>query len=130
MKSIVNKLALASTFLTTIFMSVTGVAQTMIHVPFNFTVGSQTLPAGAYAVESSPRGGFVTLKSTQNPTSFSWTVSPGDPAPTDSRVVLNFNQVGKTHILRSVQYHSQITLRLDEKTLRYNHRSASHVQGQ
>jgi hypothetical protein len=39
---------------------------------------------------------------------------PGDPAPTDERVILRFSQTGETHALQSVQYRSGITSKIRE----------------
>ena len=120
MRLITHKLFLASALVAATFMSVAAEAQTTLNVPFSFNVGHSLVPAGAYSVERSgaPWGGFVTLKNLQTNANFTWAVSPGDPAPTDTRIVLKFDEIGQTHLLRSVQYHSMITSRLDEDVRR------------
>ena len=118
MRSITYKLFLASAFVAATFMSVAAKAETTLNVPFSFNVGHNLVPAGTYSVERSgaPWGGFVTLKNIQTSSTFTWALAPGDPSPTDTRVVLRFDEIGQTHLLRSVQYHSMITSRLDEST--------------
>ena len=119
MRHITTKVVLASAVAAAAFLTATAEAQTTLQIPFCFNVGGSTLPAGTYSLERGPRNGFVILRSTATPASFSWTLSPGEPAPTDTRIVLRFDQVGEVHMLRSVQYRSLTTSRLDEKTLRH-----------
>ena len=109
---------LALAFIAAAFTSVDANAQTAFNVPFSFNVGHSLLPAGIYSVERSgaPWGKFVTLRSVQTSSTFTWTISPGQPLPTDTRVVLKFDEMGQAHLLRSVQYHSMITSRLDGHT--------------
>ncbi len=118
MQSITYKLVLASALIAATFTSVAAKAQTTLKVPFSFNVGHSFVPAGTYSVEHSgvPWAGLVTLKNVQTNATFTWTVSPGEPAPTDMRIVLKFDEIGQTHLLRSVQYHSMITSRLDAYT--------------
>ena len=110
------KLFLALAFIAATLTSVAAEAQTILNVPFTFNVGHILFPAGTYLVERSgaPWAGLVTLKNLQTNANLTWTVSPGEPAPTDTRVVLKFDVIGQTHLLRSVQYHSMITSRLDQ----------------
>jgi hypothetical protein len=49
--------------------------------------------------------------------SFTWGVHPGDPAPSESRVVLKFDDFGSTRALSTIQYGSLTTTRLDKKAL-------------
>jgi hypothetical protein len=55
---------------------------------------------------------LVTLQSKDGTESFTWTLSPGDAAPTDTAVKLKFDEVGDTHILRAVQYGPLATSKL------------------
>lgn len=131
MKLMTYKLVLASAFIAAAFTSVAAKAQTILNIPFSFNVGHSIVPAGAYSVERSgaPWGGFVTMKNVQSNASFTWTVSPGDPAPTDTRIVLRFDEIGQMHLLRSVQYHSMITSRLDEDVRRNERRELRSREG-
>ncbi len=119
MKNIRTKLILASVLAAATFTTGIAEAQSTLHVPFSFHIGSSVLPAGTYSVEPGPHNGFVTLTNTNNSVSFSWTLLTGEPAPSDTRIVLRFDQVGNSHMLRSVQYRSLITARLDKKALQY-----------
>ncbi len=118
MRFLTYKLFLASAFIAATFTSVGANAQTTLNVPFSFNIGHSLVPAGTYSVERSgaPWGRFVTLKNVQTSSTFTWTISPGQPSQTDTRIVLKFDEIGQTHLLRSVQYHSMITSRLDQYT--------------
>jgi hypothetical protein len=60
----------------------------------------------------------VTLRNDDWKSSFTWVASGGDPAPTDTRIILRFDEEGQNHTLQSVQYVNVITSRLDGKTKR------------
>jgi len=96
------------------FTANSAMAETQLNVPFSFTVNGKPCPAGQYKVFSDSMGSAVKLESASR--SFTWLLHPGDPAPGDKRVVLKFDEIGADHFLRSVQYRSQITSRLDNKT--------------
>lgn len=107
----------------------TAMAEIILKVPFSFTVDGKNCPAGVYSIQwESTHGNLVTLKSKGVPQSFTWIVGPGDPAPGDTAVVLRFDELGETHALRSVQYGSQITSRLDTKTNQAEHAKTGHVK--
>jgi hypothetical protein len=107
----------------------TAMAETLVKVPFSFTVAGKNCPAGLYSVQwESTHGSLVTLKSKEVPQSFTWVVGPGDPAPGDTAVVLRFDELGENHALRSVQYGSQITSRLDKKINQAEHVQTEHVK--
>jgi hypothetical protein len=117
MRSILNKLVLVPAVAAVAALaSNAAMAETLLKVPFNFTVAGKVCPAGTYSVERDRIGTLVTLKSMDAPRTFSWAVGPGDPAPSDARVVLSFDEQGQMHALRSVQYGARITARLDHKT--------------
>jgi hypothetical protein len=114
MKINVRSLVLASAVLATAAVTVpTAMAATTLDVPFAFTVGNETCPAGHYLVERDSNGNAVKLIGAT--TSFTWGVHPGDPAPTDTRVVLKFDDDGSAHALSAIQYGSLTTSRLDKK---------------
>jgi hypothetical protein len=52
--------------------------------------------------------------------SFTWAIHPGDPAPTDTRVVLKFDENGGAHVLSAVQFGSLTTSRLDKRSFSEN----------
>lgn len=99
-------------------------AESRLDVPFSFTVAGQNCPAGSYVVDRNPVGGLVTLRSLDAPRSFAWALGPGDPAPTDTRVVLRFDDFGQSRALQSVQFGGLITSRLDRKP-----KDSEHVLG-
>jgi hypothetical protein len=84
-----------------------------VHVPFNFVASGKTLPAGDYVIRKGDRSYTVALENTN--VGLSWMLGPGDPKPTDQRVILTFDKVGERHMLRTVQVGSMITPRLDKK---------------
>ena len=117
--------------LTTSWAIQTASAETRnITVPFDFSIGRQILPAGNYSVELGMNEAYVTLKKKDGPQSFTWTIGPGDPAPTDARVVLRFDQIGDSRALQSVQFKSLITSRLDKKAMRNEQASTQVVLAQ
>ena len=118
MKNILRTLVLAPVVLAAAaFASTSAMAESTLKVPFNFTVNGQICPAGVYSVERDFSGDLVTLKSHASTQSFRWSLRPGEPAPTDTRVVLMFDQIGDGHALRSVQYKWLITPRIDKKDI-------------
>jgi len=88
-------------------------AASRVNVPFNFIAAGQNCPAGSYLVTQDNNGATIKLEGPAH--SFAWIATPGDPSPTDRRVILTFDEVGSTHMLRSVQYGAMITNRLDKK---------------
>lgn len=94
-----------------------------VHVPFNFVVAGKTLPAGDYTVRRGDRAESVTLAGHNN--AMIWGAGPGSPNPSDHRVVLTFDRIGASHMLRTVQFGSVITSRIDS---RYAHSLAAEEQ--
>ena len=89
-------------------------AETLLNVPFSFTVAGQSLPAGLYMVTQDSYHNTVTLRNKDASKSFSYTLRPGDPAPNDVHIALQFEAAGNAHVLRSIQYGSKVTARLDQ----------------
>ncbi|MGA7339778.1 MAG: hypothetical protein WBE72_22670 [Terracidiphilus sp.] len=106
----------------------TAAAETKVNVPFDFTVAGQHCPAGLYSIQKNGLQDSVKLEG--NSHIFTWLIGPGDPAPTDRRVILNFDTLGSSHVLRSVQYGPMITPRLDEKHKQSTEEQEQTVQGQ
>lgn len=94
-------------------------AQVRLEVPFNFTAAGKACPAGAYWVEESALRATVTLRAVNAPRGFTFIIGPGEPGPIDSRVVLTFDDLGESHVLRTIQYRNLITAQLDKKTKEY-----------
>jgi hypothetical protein len=115
MKSILRNLALAPALMAAAaLMTTSAMAETAIKVPFNFTVGGKVFPAGRYVVERDDSGSFVSLINRDVPVVASWVLTPGSPAPTETKIALKFDEVGHTHVLQSIQYGGLITSKLDK----------------
>jgi hypothetical protein len=119
MRSKFNTLVLASAALAAVALAtLPAVAETSItlNVPFSFTVGGQSLPAGMYSIQRDISGNFLRFQGKDSSHSFVWLALPG--ATRSDRVILKFEGEGQTHVLQSVQYGPLVTNRLDKKTRR------------
>ena len=106
---VLASVALAASMLTTPAAR----AASTLDVPFAFTVGDKVCPPGKYLVRTDDLGNSVELSGRAQ--GFKWMIHPGDPAPTDDRVILKFARIGSQHVLESVQFGSMTTSRLDKK---------------
>jgi hypothetical protein len=114
MRSLVRNYLLAPVLMAAAaLMTHTAMAQ-RVNVPFSFSAAGKQLPAGPYLVQRNAQAGMVYLRSMNAPIALIWTIGPGDPAPADTRVLLTFDVLGDQYLLRTVQYHNQITSRLDK----------------
>ena len=86
---------------------------TTLHVPFDFTVNGQYLPAGLYTVQRDNFGNFLRLLGKDSSESFTW-VARQASTQTD-KIVLRFDEEGQSHTLQSVQFGKLMTPRLDKK---------------
>jgi hypothetical protein len=117
MRSILPKFLLASAVMATAALATNNaLAETMVNVPFSFTVNGKTCPAGRYTVDRNLMTGVVTLRNDDWKRGFMWIAGSGEPAPGDSRVILRFDEQGPVHFLQTVQYGNLITARLDGRT--------------
>jgi type 1 fimbria pilin len=115
MRSPIRNLILAPALMAAAALAVTTAsAATQLNVPFSFTVAGKTCPAGTYTVERGVNVNSVILSSNDAARSFVWVTAPGEPLPTDQRVILTFDRSGDTHALQSVQFGNRITARLDK----------------
>lgn len=94
-------------------------AESTVHVPFNFTVAGKTWPAGIYNVTQGPAANSVRLQSADSLRNYIWLAGPGDVNPADQRVILTFDTLGDGHELRTVQFGNRITTRLDKPQKEY-----------
>ena len=116
MRSILPKFLLASAVAAMAALTTSNaLADVRVNVPFSFTANGKVCPAGDYSVDRNDLTGVVTLRNNDWKRAFSWVATPGDPAPTDSRIILRFDKDGDNYTLQSVQYHALITPRLDGK---------------
>jgi hypothetical protein len=118
MRSIFHRIVVASAVVLAAALATTSArAEAIIKVPFGFTIDGKAFPAGVYAVRHDDRGNFVTLAAKGSDQSFSTILVPGEPDLTDRKIALNFDVVGETHFLRTIQYGPMITSVLDKKAL-------------
>jgi|SRR5579863_1001084 hypothetical protein len=130
MKSILSKFILAPAVLAAAVLATsTATAETTVKVPFKFTAAGQVCPAGYYTLTHDDTGNFVTLSRKGTSQNFTYIVAPGDPAPTDNKISLKFDELNGTHVLQSIQYGSQVTGRLDKKALREMERESQLTGG-
>jgi len=116
MRSLVQKFFLASAVAAMAALTTSSaLADVKVNVPFNFRANGKLCPAGYYSVGRDDTTGVVTLRNRTWLRNFSWLAAPGEPAPTDNRIVLRFDKVGEDYTLQSVQYRSLITAQLDKK---------------
>jgi hypothetical protein len=116
MRSILPKFLLASAIAAMAALTTSNaLADTKVNVPFSFTANGKVCPAGNYSVGHNATTGVVTLRNDSWQRNFAWQMSPGDPAPTDGRVILRFDKEGDSYTLQSVQYRNLMTSRLDGK---------------
>jgi hypothetical protein len=115
MRSILPKFFLASAVAAMAALTTSNaLAEMKVNVPFSFTVNGKVCPAGSYSIGRDDTTGSVSLRNDNwQRAAFSWLMVPGDPAPTDSRVILRFDKEGDNYTLQSVQYRNLITARLD-----------------
>jgi hypothetical protein len=131
MRSILRKLVLTSAAVAAVALAAnSAMAESRVNVPFNFTVAGKICPAGAYTIITDRSPSTVTLRNADASRSFSWLLRAGEPAPTDTRVVLRFDTQAQGFALESVQYHSLITSKLDKKASHSEHQQVRVIEGQ
>jgi hypothetical protein len=120
MRSTLSSLILASAILAAVAFtpnSANAQSNTIVKVPFAFTVAGKNCPAGTYTVERGAMANTVKLTSMDAKRSFAWIAGPAEPAKDGSSVVLKFDAVGQAHVLRSVQAGALLTSRLDKNLI-------------
>jgi hypothetical protein len=90
-------------------------AETLLKVPFGFTVSGQTMPAGVYAVRQDIFHNSVIFRNADGSKSFSYGLGPGDPNASEVHVTLRFASSSDGHVLQSIRFGSKTTARLDER---------------
>ncbi len=99
-------------------------AETILRIPFSFTVAGKTCPAGHYTVKENAIGSYVTLTSEDSSRVFTWILLPSTPDFKSASVVLKFDVAGQTHLLRSVQVGSMMTSQLDKNAVNSEYHEA------
>jgi hypothetical protein len=121
MRSILHKLILAPAVMAATALATTSAMAETINVPFSFTAAGKNCPAGFYTVRHDSTGSFVALINEDSAQSFLWVLGPGTPNLADNSIILKFDESGQTHTLRSIQYRSMITPRMDKKASPKDH---------
>lgn len=110
-----RSLVLATAVLAAAAFTTHSAAAETLRVPFDFTVNGKTMPAGIYSVERNNLANFVRLEGLNANQSYTWMLEPGDPAPGSTAVAMFFDKQDSGYALRSIQYHSLTTSRLDKR---------------
>src|ERR1700738_553117 len=130
MRLSLRSLVLAPALLAAAALTPQPASAAVLHVPFAFSVSGHILPAGDYSVERDSKGSFVTLATPDRKQSFSWIITPGDPGPYETGVILRFDPSDSGYALRSVQYNAMITPRLDKKSRHTEDRPVHVIRGE
>ena len=113
MRFSMSSLTLASALLAAVaFTSKPAMAAATLHVPFDFVASGQICPAGDYMVRAASLGNTVSLQCPSG--KLFWLIGPGSANPGDQRIVLTFDKDHQNYLLRTVQYGSRVTNRLDK----------------
>ena len=133
MRSKLFNLGLASAALAAVALAaipaVAATTTTNLKVPFSFTVNGKECPAGVYSIQRNAVASTVVLQARDSSRSFIWIAGPSETTKTGS-VVLSFDQIGETHVLRSVQSGSLLTHRLDKGTMKNEAETVQVTPGQ
>jgi hypothetical protein len=127
MRFMANKFVLASAVLAAVVVTTPIIHAETVKVPFSFTVDGHNMLPGYYTIQRDQALNMVTLKSADASKTYTWVLGPGDPGPNDFKVALKFDT--DTHALRSIQYGSRVTGRLDKQNKHSEFDSARLSQG-
>lgn len=86
----------------------------MVDIPFNFVSNGHAFPAGHYAATLDASQNVLALSNLNDANvSAHWTAGPADFNPNNEKLTLKFDDLGNSHVLRTVQLGPRITSRLD-----------------
>ena len=114
MRITLRSLFLALAVLATSAFTTRRAAAANVRVPFDFNVDGKTLPAGTYVVTRDNNGDTVTLESQDCKYAHTWLVIRDGEQQAEHMVTLRFDQSGDKYALRTVEYDTLITKRLDK----------------
>jgi hypothetical protein len=129
MRSMLRNLFLVPAMMAAMASTAALAATTRIEVPFSFTAGGKICPAGKYVVTLDSTESVLSLRALDTSISLLWGAGPGDPAPNSNKVALQFDRLGDGYTLRSVQFRSKSTSRLDKKPKHGEQAPARTVEG-
>jgi hypothetical protein len=112
----IRNLILAPAFVAAAALATTSASAATLKVPFNFIANGKQCPAGYYNVQKGINSSVVTLVSKDGSRNFTWVLRPGEPDPSDKTIRLNFDNQGETHVLQLVQYGSQVSTSMTDKS--------------
>ncbi len=118
MRSTLHKFFLAPVVMAAAALAINTASAETVKVPFNFTVHNQTWPAGTYSVTRGTSSNLIYVASQDGTKSLSCVVGPGEPEPGAKEIKLQFDELGGTHVLRTVQYKSLVSSALDKKDIK------------
>ena len=131
MRSILHSLVLAPVVLAAAALAPNAaMAETLITVPFSFSVDGKLCPAGQYAIERDPIKNLVYLRGETAPVGFHWFLNPGDENRQPTKVTLHFNQDDQKFSLNTVEYGRMTTQHIDHKSKHSTRELERTVQGQ
>jgi hypothetical protein len=114
MRITLRSLFLALAVLATLAFTSHTAAAANVRVPFDFNVDGKTLPAGTYVVTRDNNGNMVTLESQDCKYAHMWLVMRDGEEQSPNMVTLRFDENGGRYALRTVEYDTLITKRLDK----------------
>lgn len=114
MRSRLCRLLLVPAIATAALLGGQSVKAETVSVPFSFNAEGKTFSAGTYLVQATLNGTLLTLCPVAGGKTVLFTLEPGDPSPTDQRVVLRFRTSGDQHLLESIVYRGKVTARVSD----------------
>ncbi len=130
MRNMIRNLILAPAFVAAAALATTSAMAATLKVPFSFVANGKQCPAGYYSVEKGINGNVVTLASKDGSRNFTWVLRPGEPDPSDNAVRLHFESQGETHVLQQVQYGSQVSTSMANKSRHNEYPQATVTAGE
>ncbi len=130
MRNILGTIVMMSAVAATTFAANAATSEKRFEVPFNFTVGGQNWPAGTYLLDKNGTTYSAHLQSMDAKKNLALTLSPGDPAPNDTRAILTFAEDNQNHELKSVQFGSMVGALRQSQSRQHEQRTIRTVQGQ
>jgi hypothetical protein len=131
MRSILHSLVLAPALLAAAALTPNiAMAETVVTVPFTFTVDGKVCPAGQYSVRRDSIKNMVFLQSEKAPIAFNWSLTPGNDDRRPSNITLHFDENNQGYTLQTVEYGRLTTHSLTHKGKSGSRDLERTVQGQ
>jgi hypothetical protein len=114
MRITLRSLVLALAALAAVAFTANTASAATVRVPFNFNINGKVLPAGNYSVTRDLKGEFLTLRSEDYKSAYTWYALRGDGGQSDPKVTLRFDESDGQYALRNVEFNALTTPRLDK----------------